>query len=96
MAGLSLGEYTALVASGAMTLEDALAVVKVRATAMQAAALARRGAMVTVVGLDEDALAAACAAAAKSTGKIVQLCNLLFPKGMVVGGACIDKGRSEA
>mgnify|MGYP002402567139 CR=1 FL=1 len=41
MAGLSLGEYTALVAAGAMTFNDALAVVKVRAEAMHAAGQAR-------------------------------------------------------
>lgn len=85
-AGLSLGEYTALVAGGALTFHDALMVVKVRAEAMQKAADHCKGTMMTVVGLGETELAAACKQAASTSQCLVQISNYLFPKGLVVGG----------
>ena len=62
-AGHSLGEYTALVAAGVLGLEAAARLVGERAEAMQAAALARPGTMIAVLGLDSDAVADACGAA---------------------------------
>jgi [acyl-carrier-protein] S-malonyltransferase len=87
MAGLSLGEYTALVAAGAMSFADALTVVKVRAEAMQAASALQCSGMMTIVNMDEPALMKMCATASREAGETVQICNMLFPKGLVVGGA---------
>lgn len=86
MAGLSLGEYTALVAAGALTFRDAIKVVGVRAKAMQAAGTRNAGAMTTVKGLDDAALERYCAQAAAVTGKVVQVANYLFPKCRVIAG----------
>ena len=53
-AGLSLGEYTALYAAGLISFEDALILVQKRGQAMQAAADATNGSMVSIIGLDEQ------------------------------------------
>jgi [acyl-carrier-protein] S-malonyltransferase len=63
MAGLSLGEYTALHAAGAIAFEDALRLVQRRGELMQAAAEAAPGGMVTALGLDPDQVASVCDAA---------------------------------
>lgn len=60
-AGHSLGEYTALTAAGVLTFDDAVALVTERGEAMQDAAIASQGAMAAVLGLDDEAVAAACA-----------------------------------
>jgi len=86
MAGLSLGEYTALVAAGALTFRDAIRVVGVRANAMQSAGWRNPGAMTTVKGLDDATLERYCAEAAAETGKVVQVANYLFPKCQVIAG----------
>ena len=86
MAGLSLGEYTALVAAGALTFRDAIRVVGVRANAMQSAGSRNPGAMTTVKGLDDATLERYCAEAAAETGKVVQVANYLFPKCQVIAG----------
>ncbi len=84
-AGLSLGEYTALAFAGALSFADGLRVVKARGEAMQAAADASRGGMVSVLGLDQTAVEELCAAAA-SAGPI-RIANLLCPGNTVVSGA---------
>lgn len=61
VAGHSLGEYTALVAAGALDLTEALALVAARGTAMRAAAAAHPGTMAAVLGVDADQVTAACA-----------------------------------
>jgi [acyl-carrier-protein] S-malonyltransferase len=89
-AGLSLGEYTALVFADAMPFADGLRVVKARGEAMQAAADANRGGMVAVLGLAPPAVEDLCDAA-KSEGTI-QIANLLCPGNVVVSGslpACV-------
>lgn len=63
-AGHSLGEYTALTATGALALEDGVRLVTERGAAMQAAADARPGTMAAVLGADDDVVAEACARAA--------------------------------
>lgn len=85
-AGLSLGEYCALVFAGSLTFEDALRVVKVRAEAMQEASQLHPGKMMTVVGMTDDELVAACRAVSAATSQVVQISNYLFPGGRVAGG----------
>jgi [acyl-carrier-protein] S-malonyltransferase len=84
-AGLSLGEYTALVFAGAMTFADALRVVKARGEAMQAASDARPGGMVAVLGLEPPAVEELCAAARGND--VLQIANLLCPGNVVVSGS---------
>jgi len=84
VAGHSLGEYTALVASGVLSFRDALPLVRFRAQAMQDAVPQGQGAMAAILGLDEDALRAACAEAAQ--GEVVQAVNFNSPGQVVIAG----------
>jgi len=84
-AGLSLGEYTALAFAGALTFADGLRVVKARGEAMQAAADASPGGMVSVLGLDQPAVEELCTAAS-SSGPI-RIANILCPGNIAVSGA---------
>jgi len=84
-AGLSLGEYTALVFAGAMSFRDGLKLVKKRGEAMQAAADTTAGGMVTIIGLDR-ANVQALVDAAQSAG-FLAIANLLGPNNIVVSGA---------
>jgi [acyl-carrier-protein] S-malonyltransferase len=79
-AGLSLGEFTALTAAGAMTFEDGLRVVRQRGRFMQEACDATRGGMAAVIGLDEAPTREACAEAG------VVLANLNCPGQLVISG----------
>jgi len=93
-AGLSLGEYTALVFAGAMTFEDGLRVVKRRGEAMQAASDAASSGMLSILGLDQEAVEAICAEAGKVG--IMQVANLLCPGNIAVSGesaACTEVER---
>ncbi len=83
-AGLSLGEYTALVCAGALSFADGLRVVRRRGEAMQAAADATPSGMVSVLGLDQTRVEALCAAA-RPRG-FVAVANLLCPANIVVSG----------
>jgi len=83
-AGLSLGEYTALVFAGAMTFEDGLAVVQERGRAMQAASEACESGMVSILGLEREKVAAVCAEC--RNGEVLQIANLLCPGNIVVSG----------
>jgi [acyl-carrier-protein] S-malonyltransferase len=83
-AGLSLGEYTALVFAGAMSFADGLQLVQRRGQAMQAASDATPSAMVSVLGLEQDKVEELCAAA-RSAGTI-RIANLLCPQNIVVSG----------
>lgn len=84
-AGLSLGEYTALVFAGAMEFEDALRVVAVRGDAMQQASDATPSGMVGILGLERAQVEELCAQAAR--GDVLQIANLLCPGNIVVSGA---------
>ena len=84
VAGHSLGEYAALVAAGALELNDALPLVQFRAQVMQEAVPAGVGAMAAVMGLDDAGIAAACAEAAQ--GQIVEPVNFNAPGQIVIAG----------
>ena len=79
-AGLSLGEFTALTAAGAMSFEDGLRVVRARGQFMQEACDATRGGMAAIIGLDEVLTREACAEAG------VVLANLNCPGQLVISG----------
>ena len=72
VAGHSLGEYSALVASGVLTLADAVPLVRFRAQAMQDAVPVGSGAMAAILGLDSDAVREGCAEAAAASGEVVE------------------------
>ncbi len=84
VAGHSLGEYSALVAAGALKLADALPLVRFRAQAMQEAVPEGQGAMAAILGLDDDAARAACAEAAQ--GEAVQAVNFNAPGQVIIAG----------
>jgi [acyl-carrier-protein] S-malonyltransferase len=84
MAGHSLGEYTALVAAGALDLVDALKLVRIRAQAMQTAVPIGTGTMAAILGLDDAAVEAACKVAAQ--GEIVAPANFNAPSQVVIAG----------
>ena len=93
VAGHSLGEYTALVAAGALTLADALPLVRFRAQAMQDAVPVGVGAMAAILGLDAEEVRQGCAEAAAATGEAVAAANFNDPKQTVIAGtrAGVDK-----
>ncbi len=85
MAGHSLGEYSALVASGAMTLATGVKLVEQRGRFMQAAVPAGTGAMFAIIGLDDGAIAQACNQA--SEGEVVSPVNFNSPGQVVIAGS---------
>jgi [acyl-carrier-protein] S-malonyltransferase len=85
MAGLSLGEYTALYAAGAMDFETAVMLVTKRGAAMQEAAVSVPSGMVSVMGLDEDQAQTLCDAAAQ--GDVLTCANFNAPGQIVLSGA---------
>ena len=93
VAGHSLGEYSALVAAGVLTLADALPLVRLRAQAMQQAVPVGAGAMAAILGLDADKVLSGCAEAATATGEVVSAANFNDPKQTVISGskAGVDK-----
>jgi len=93
-AGLSLGEYTALYAAGVLTFEDALVLVQKRGQAMQAAADATEGSMVSIIGLDREKVDQLCAEA--SNGEILVAANFNCPGQIVVSGSKGACRRAEA
>jgi [acyl-carrier-protein] S-malonyltransferase len=93
VAGHSLGEYSALVAAGALTLADALPLVRLRAQAMQEAVPVGAGAMAAILGLDAAKVIEVCAEAARAAGEPVEAANFNDPKQTVIAGtkAAVDK-----
>jgi len=92
-AGLSLGEYTALYAAEVINFEDALTLVQKRGEAMQAAAETKEGAMVSIIGLDEDKVDELCAEA--SDGELLMTVNFNCPGQIVISGSKAACGRAE-
>jgi [acyl-carrier-protein] S-malonyltransferase len=102
VAGHSLGEYTALVAAGALSFKDCLPLVRFRAQAMQEAVPEGQGAMAAILMLDDETVRAACAQA----GGEVQAVNFNAPGQVVIAGekaavtraieACKAKGAKRA
>jgi [acyl-carrier-protein] S-malonyltransferase len=97
VAGHSLGEYSALVAAGALTLADAAPLVRFRAQAMQEAVPVGTGAMAAILGMDAQKVIEGCAEAARSfgvnSGEVVEAVNFNDPAQTVIAGskAAVDK-----
>ena len=100
VAGHSLGEYAALVASGALTLAQAALLVRFRAQAMQDAVPVGTGAMAAILGLDASKIIAVCASITRATaeyglqnGEVVEAANFNDPMQTVIAGskAAVDK-----
>ncbi|PWB58090.1 MAG: [acyl-carrier-protein] S-malonyltransferase [Nitrosomonadales bacterium] len=96
MAGHSLGEYTALVAAGALSFADALPLVRYRAQVMQEAVAEGAGGMAAILGLDDDAVRAVCAEAAQ--GEVVEAVNFNSPGQVVIAGSkeAVERGMELA
>jgi [acyl-carrier-protein] S-malonyltransferase len=89
VAGHSLGEYTALVAAGALSFRDALPLVRFRAQAMQEAVPFGVGGMAAILGLDDDAVRAVCREASEASGPdagVVEAVNFNAPSQVVIAG----------
>jgi [acyl-carrier-protein] S-malonyltransferase len=94
VAGHSLGEYTALVAAGAILFGDCLPLVRHRAEAMQKAVPAGEGAMAAILNLDDESVRVACAEAAQ--GEVVQAVNFNGPGQVVIAGESAAVERAMA
>jgi len=96
VAGHSLGEYSACVAAGALSFEDALTLTRTRGRLMYEAGLARPGAMAAILGLSPEAVEAACAEAAPAG--VVRAANLNAPGQVVISGepAAVDAACERA
>ena len=84
MAGHSLGEYSALVCSGAMNFEDAISLVRDRGLFMQAAVSAGEGAMAAILGMEDDAVIKVCLESAQN--QVVEAVNFNSPGQVVIAG----------
>ncbi len=96
MAGHSLGEYTALVAAEAMTLGDALPLVRFRAESMQQAVPEGTGGIAAILGLDDDVVRQVCAEAAHN--EVLEAANFNSPAQVVIAGhrAAVERGMALA
>lgn len=94
MAGHSLGEYSALVAAQAVSLADAVRLVRLRGQLMQEAVPAGEGAMAAILGLDDEAVMACCEAAAQ--GEVVAPANYNAPGQVVIAGSAAAVERAGA
>lgn len=86
VAGHSLGEFSALVASGAVAFEDALKIVSRRGQLMQQAGSENPGTMAAVIGLDDAVVEEVCKQASDETGKVVVAANYNCPGQLVISG----------
>lgn len=87
VAGHSLGEYSALVAAGVLSLADAVPLVRLRAQAMQAAVPVGTGGMAAILGLPADTVVALCAELAAASGEVVEAANFNDPAQTVIAGS---------
>ena len=96
MAGHSLGEYSALVAAGALHFGDALPLVRFRAQVMQEAVAEGVGAMAAILGLDDEMVRAVCAEAAQ--GEVLEAVNYNSPGQVVIAGhkVAVERGMELA
>jgi [acyl-carrier-protein] S-malonyltransferase len=94
VAGLSLGEYSALVAAGSLSFEDGVRLVAARGRAMQQAASAVPSGMASILGLDREQVDTLCDASRES-GEILQVANLLCPGNIAVSGHAASLARCE-
>ncbi|MDY0136067.1 MAG: ACP S-malonyltransferase [Thiomicrospira sp.] len=94
MAGHSLGEYSALVASEVLTLAQGIALVAERGRLMQEAVAPGKGAMAAVLGLEDEQVVALCAAAAD--GEVVEAVNFNSPGQVVIAGQVAAVNRAMA
>lgn len=101
VAGHSLGEYSALVAAGVLSFEDAVRTVRARGQYMEQAVPSGQGAMAAVLGAERETLAALCATVT-AEGSAVELANVNCPGQIVVSGtaagvqAIVERGKEEA
>jgi len=86
VAGHSLGEYSAVVAAGGLSLEDAARTVRLRGRLMQAAVPVGEGAMAAVLGLDDEQVVAACDEERADSGEVVAAVNFNAPAQVVIAG----------
>ncbi len=86
LAGHSLGEYSALVCAGVLSLADGVKLVEARGKFMQQAVPEGQGAMFAIIGLDDDKVIAACEQAAAETGNVVSAVNFNSPGQVVIAG----------
>jgi len=86
VAGLSLGEYTALTVAGVFDFETGLKIVKLRGEAMQEAADAPVQSMLSVAGLSQEQLEALCKESCTAPTDVCQIANFLFPAGFSCAG----------
>jgi [acyl-carrier-protein] S-malonyltransferase len=96
MAGHSLGEYTALVAAGALSFADALPLVRYRAQCMQTAVPEGVGGIAAILGLDDEVVRAVCAEGAQ--GEVLEAVNFNSPGQVVIAGnrAAVERGMELA
>jgi [acyl-carrier-protein] S-malonyltransferase len=96
MAGHSLGEYTALVAAGALSFADALPLVRYRALCMQQAVPEGVGGIAAILGLDDDSVRAVCAEGAQ--GEVLEAVNYNSPGQVVIAGnrSAVERGMELA
>jgi len=98
VAGHSLGEFTALVAAGALDFEDAVALVHARGRFMQEAVPDGKGAMAAIMGCEPDEVIAACQAAERASGGVAAPASYNSPRQVVISGnaATVELAGSEA
>jgi [acyl-carrier-protein] S-malonyltransferase len=95
VAGLSLGEYTAVAAAGGISFEDGLRLVQARGRAMQAAADATPSGMSSILGLAVEPLQEICESVSQGPASFVQLANLLCPGNIAISGHLDALERAE-
>ncbi|CCG17376.1 malonyl coA-acyl carrier protein transacylase [Taylorella equigenitalis 14/56] len=86
MAGHSLGEYTALTASGVFQLEDVVKIVRVRANSMQDVVPVGSGGMAAIIGLSDEKVIETCRRVSEQSGEVVEAVNFNAPSQVVIAG----------